>query len=329
LLDWTKGFTCDGVIGNDPVRLLSEALTRAGRPCRILALLNDTVGVLAAQRYLDPDTSIGVIIGTGTNGCYVEKVSRVTKWVPSGPPLPPEAETCINIEWGAFDSDALPRCQEDWQVDAATPHKGKYLFEKLLSGMYLGEVARCILLSLSRDHMIALFGKKNGLPVVPEQLVTWGGWQSAHISQIIQAASNADVGDSGYPPAGGDMTHFPGLESIVQKALGARPCSVDAQRIIYEVCRLVTLRSAKLVACALHSILDHKGWILDPVQRVTVAFDGGVYEQFAAYRAMLRMALVEMIGEGPAKLIHFILTHDGSAIGAAVVSLARFQAEAK
>ena len=135
LLDWTKGFTCDGVVGNDPVALLSEALIRVGRPCRILALLNDTVGVLAAQRYLDPDTSIGVIIGTGTNGCYVEKVSRVTKWIPGGPPLPPEAETCINIEWGAFDSEALPRCLEDWEVDAATPHQGKYLFEKLLSGM--------------------------------------------------------------------------------------------------------------------------------------------------------------------------------------------------
>lgn len=33
------------------MQLLSEALERAGRPCQVLALLNDTVGVLAAQRW--------------------------------------------------------------------------------------------------------------------------------------------------------------------------------------------------------------------------------------------------------------------------------------
>lgn len=38
------------------------------------ALLNDTVGVMAAGRYYDPATEIGMIIGTGTNACYVEKV---------------------------------------------------------------------------------------------------------------------------------------------------------------------------------------------------------------------------------------------------------------
>ncbi len=43
LLDWTKGFSCSGCIGNDPVAMLSAALERAGRPCRIAALLNDTV----------------------------------------------------------------------------------------------------------------------------------------------------------------------------------------------------------------------------------------------------------------------------------------------
>jgi hexokinase len=40
----------------------------------VSALLNDTVGVMAAGRYYDPATEIGMIIGTGTNACYVEKV---------------------------------------------------------------------------------------------------------------------------------------------------------------------------------------------------------------------------------------------------------------
>lgn len=44
------GCPAAGVIGQDVVSLLSAALAQAGRPCRVAALLNDTVGVLAAHR---------------------------------------------------------------------------------------------------------------------------------------------------------------------------------------------------------------------------------------------------------------------------------------
>ena len=47
---------------------------RAGKPCRVLALINDTVGVLTASCYFDQATEMGVILGTGTNACIVDKV---------------------------------------------------------------------------------------------------------------------------------------------------------------------------------------------------------------------------------------------------------------
>lgn len=53
----------------------ADALVRAGRPCRVLALINDSVGVLTAARYFDQSTGMGLIMGTGTNACIVEKVS--------------------------------------------------------------------------------------------------------------------------------------------------------------------------------------------------------------------------------------------------------------
>ena len=46
---------------------------------------------------MDPLTSIGVIVGTGTNACYVERAERVVKWKPDKP-LAPNSETIINIE---------------------------------------------------------------------------------------------------------------------------------------------------------------------------------------------------------------------------------------
>ena len=41
---------------------------------QIRALLNDTVGTLASGRYSDPQVTMGIILGTGTNCCYIEQV---------------------------------------------------------------------------------------------------------------------------------------------------------------------------------------------------------------------------------------------------------------
>lgn len=59
-----------------PCCCCAEALARAGKPCRVLALINDSVGVLTASCYMDTATEMGVILGTGTNACIVDKVRR-------------------------------------------------------------------------------------------------------------------------------------------------------------------------------------------------------------------------------------------------------------
>ena len=46
----------------------------------VIAVVNDTVGTLMAHAYEDPETHVGVIIGTGTNAAYVEKADNVPKW---------------------------------------------------------------------------------------------------------------------------------------------------------------------------------------------------------------------------------------------------------
>jgi hexokinase len=46
----------------------------------VTALVNDTVGTLISHAYTDPQTYVGVILGTGTNAAYVEKVENIPKW---------------------------------------------------------------------------------------------------------------------------------------------------------------------------------------------------------------------------------------------------------
>lgn len=66
----------------------------------IAALVNDTVGTLLAHSYKHPNTFIGAIFGTGTNGAYVEDTRGIKSMK-----NPTTDEMIINIEWGNYDKD--------------------------------------------------------------------------------------------------------------------------------------------------------------------------------------------------------------------------------
>lgn len=76
LVRWTKGFTCEGVVDQDVVQILTKSINNIpDLKVNICAILNDTVGTLMSCAWLNPKTRIGLIIGTGCNCCYLEKVN--------------------------------------------------------------------------------------------------------------------------------------------------------------------------------------------------------------------------------------------------------------
>lgn len=128
LIEWTKGFETQGCVGEDPAALLQAALDRNKIPLSVDALCNDTVGTLMTNAYQKKSKfcRIGVILGTGTNAAYCDPVLD---------------DLIINIEWGGFNE--LPRRTAfDEEVDAHSPNVGKQWLEKMVSGLYLGELTR-------------------------------------------------------------------------------------------------------------------------------------------------------------------------------------------
>jgi hexokinase len=79
LSKWTKGFKVSGMEGKNVVACLNEAMEAHGLDMRVSALVNDGVGTLAGARYWDEDVMVGVILGTGTNACYVEQKHAIPK----------------------------------------------------------------------------------------------------------------------------------------------------------------------------------------------------------------------------------------------------------
>lgn len=58
------------------------------------------------------------------------------------------------MEWGDFYSAHLPITDVDLELDAVSVNPGEQPFEKLISGMYLGEIVRRVLLKLAEEGEI-------------------------------------------------------------------------------------------------------------------------------------------------------------------------------
>uniref|UniRef100_A0A8B9JIH8 Phosphotransferase n=1 Tax=Astyanax mexicanus TaxID=7994 RepID=A0A8B9JIH8_ASTMX len=175
LLKWTKGFKATGCEGEDVAALLKDAIHRMEEfDLDVVAVVNDTVGTMMTCGYEDQRCEVGLIVGTGTNACYMEEMENV-ELVEGDDGL-----MCVNMEWGAFgDRGELDEfcTQFDAAVDERSANPGKQRFEKMISGMYLGEIVRNVLLDFTTRGL--LFRGK-----LSERLKTRGIFETKFLSQI-------------------------------------------------------------------------------------------------------------------------------------------------
>ena len=67
----------------------------------MVALINDTTGILLSVGNEVPDCHIGLALGDGANACYMEEVRDIPKF--SGDHS--HTKVIVNTEWGAFGDD--------------------------------------------------------------------------------------------------------------------------------------------------------------------------------------------------------------------------------
>jgi hexokinase len=279
LIGWTKGFTATGVEGEDVVALLSGALERRGLGhLRIAVLTNDTVGTLLAGCYGDPSCDMGVILGTGTNACYPERTERIRNTFGAGF----ADEMIVNVEWGNF--DRLETNRYDRMLDAASANPGRQHLEKMVSGMYLGEIARLAIREMAEAGL--LFPGAGGSALLePYSLAT---------EQLVSPARGGETSFAGIGPAG---------------------ASAEDRAAVREIGRLVAARSARIAGAAIAAVLT---W-MDPdlSARHAVAVDGSLFEGSPDYQSEITSTLQGLCGER-ADGIRLVLARDGSGIGSAI-----------
>ena len=167
--------------------MLQDSFAKKHLPIYIAALVNDTVGTLLSHTYIHPDTLAGVILGTGTNGAYVENMDKIRKW--DGGTTSSD-EMVVNMEFGAFDNERriLPLTMYDNKLDRESINPHEQMLEKMIAGMYLGEIARNVLLNLI-DRELLFSGNSS------KELNSQWSFETNYMS-VIEAEAYPDLKDT-------------------------------------------------------------------------------------------------------------------------------------
>uniref|UniRef100_A0A8D2JCI8 Hexokinase-2 n=1 Tax=Varanus komodoensis TaxID=61221 RepID=A0A8D2JCI8_VARKO len=299
LITWTKGFKCSGVEGRDVVSLLRQAIKRRGDfDIDVVAVVNDTVGTMMACGYDDHNCEVGLIVGTGSNACYMEEMRHID--LVEGD----EGRMCINMEWGAFGDDGSLndiRTEFDKDIDMGSLNQGKQLFEKMISGMYMGELVRLILVKMAKEELLF-----NGR--LTTDLLTTGHFETKYVSAIEKETEGLSK-----------------AREILEK-LGLEPSDEDCVAT-QRICEIVSTRSANLCGAALAAVLrrikENKG--LDRL-RSTVGVDGTVYKKHPHFARRLHKTVRRLV---PDCDVRFIRSEDGSGKGAAMVTAVAYRLAAQ
>lgn len=330
LMRWTKGFDIQDAVGKDVCALLQKEIDKLHLPVRVAALVNDTVGTLMARSYTSPgktSTLLGAIFGTGTNGAYVERLGRVKKLAGgkenAGAYDASTGEMIVNTEWGSFDNAlrVLPNTPYDAALDRDSVNPGIQMFEKRVSGMFLGEILRRAVVAVLQDLSVPLFKDEDSS--VNELHST------TQISKDSSLFRTWGLDTSFLSIAHGDSS--PGLRitrQALDRDLGINAASVEDAEAVKIMAAAVGRRAARLSAVAIGAILIQSGRLEtvtgnEELDVVDIGVDGSLVEFYPGFEDYVREALREIpqIGEKGEKRIRIGIAKDGSGVGAALIAL--------
>jgi len=293
LVRWTKGFGAPNTEGRDVAAMFIKSLEKKDIPVELTALINDTTGALIASHYVNPNTRIGCVFGTGCNAAYMEKVGNIQKLNHLN--LPPEAEMAINCEWGAFDSfhhEHLPRTQYDKIVDETSNKPKEQAFEKLISGRYLGEIMRLILCELI-DEGVLFLGQSTYKLEIPY------AFDTAFLSLMESDPTDEQLMTIGI------FSHFFGIETTLVE-----------RQFFRSLAHVISTRAARLSACGIAALVRQIGCL---EEGCSVGADGTLYNKYPGFADRMHKGLIDIFGEKGRN----ILTHhaeDGSGVGSAIIA---------
>ncbi|KAJ3915987.1 hypothetical protein F5877DRAFT_47495 [Lentinula edodes] len=369
ILTWTKGFSAKNAIGHDVVRLLQDAFDRKHLHVRCVALVNDTVGAMLSRAYTSGGCILGAIFGTGTNGAYLERVENIPKLTLANPSFAENTGyMVVNTEWGAFNNTRthLPYTPFDTALDRTSINPRAQAFEKFISGMYLGELTRGVLVALV-DAVVRVRHTKtqsllfNGIStrvlnekwaldtsVMSEVEEAWeavdassGTTENGGTGEGTTTMTGANTPLANTPLANTNTklrTKLERVRQVVVRRLGYEDGEVRLRdaAIVRWVCHLVARRAALLSGVAVAAVLIQTGRAGflgggegegTDEEKIGVGVDGSLIQHYPHFERTMRESLRSIVGAAVERRVEIGLAKDGSGVGAALCALQALKQE--
>jgi hexokinase len=289
LLHWTKEIKIPELVGRHVGEGLLDELEARRIFGKHVVLLNDTVAVLLAGlsqgQAFNASTYIGLILGTGTNTAYVEKNENIGKldgYLDSG-------EQVINVESGGF--SVFNRGPFDLQLDEHSENTGSHIFEKAISGAYMGQLTLELLQALASEGVFSSAG--GAALAIMKELST------IHIDNLL-AGNGRDTG-----------------------VLESEAFSNDDRDIMKTVFAAVVDRVALLTAVNILATVIKSGAGRDPESPVCVNIYGSTYYKTYQLADKVQAHLGAML-KVHGLHVRCIHVDDAPVVGAAIAGLTAF-----
>ena len=253
-----------------------------------VAILNDTVAtLLAGMSASDKRTFgsyVGFILGTGSNCCYVESNREIIKT----PDLDPDKEQIVNVESGSFGK--APRGAIDFQLDESTLDPGKYTFEKMFSGGYLGALCLKALQQASRQGLVS--------GTAGEQLLAVEDLETKDVNSFLR-----------YPQGDNPLA-----------VICAKGTEHDRAAVWYVLDGLIE-RAARVVAAMLSSVVLETDKGLDPCEPICITAEGTTFYELKSLKERVEGYLRSFLQDKHGRFVEFVHVEDATLIGAAIAGL--------
>lgn len=308
-----KGFCGhQDTVGQDLGEVLTEACKRRKINVRVDAIINDSSGTLLSRAYTNPATSMGLILGTGTNAAVHLPVSclgpgklglRDSSWQEQG------KRVIINTELSMFGKGILPETRWDELLNRDSPMPDFQPLEYMTTGRYLGEILRLIV--LEAVEVTQLFDG-----VMPASLL-----ESYSLDTIALARLEED-----------NSTDLLSSAAYLEKVWGLRRTpSHQEVYFLKSASSCISQRAAAYLAIAVHSLwrlqkeLGMGNELTEADSKTSIACNGSVILKYPGFRSRCQGYIAQLIaGDAAANDMagtHEVLlepTDEAAVLGAAV-----------
>lgn len=289
LLHWTKEIKIPGLVGEHIGSLLIKALEARGVCGKKVVILNDTAAALlagmATGQTFGASSYVGFILGTGVNTAYVEQNDRISKLMGE---LGAGSQV-INTESGGF--SVFERSVFDAQLDERSENPGGHLYEKTMSGVYLGPITLEVLRALCDEPVFSSSG----------------------------AAALADLEELGLI----EIDNLAAKNGRDVGVLGSDAFSDSDREIMATVFEAVVGRAAVFAAAGLAAAVIKSGAGTQADHPVCINIDGTTYYKTHRLAEQVQAHLSALLD---ARGLHYRCIHvdDAPVVGAAIAGLTTF-----